>query len=50
MPSAEQFIEPRILDNPALRQDTGSKFVVEKFLSAEDTEARAKMWNRIKAS
>ncbi|NKV83128.1 hypothetical protein GS930_10430 [Rhodococcus hoagii] len=34
----------------ALRQDTGSKFVVEKFLSAEDTEARAKMWNRIKAS
>lgn len=50
MPAAEQFLEPRILENPALQQNTASKFLAEKFLSAEDTEARAKMWNRIKAS
>ncbi|MGW0175851.1 polyamine ABC transporter substrate-binding protein [Rhodococcus sp. NPDC003322] len=50
MPSAEQYIEPKILENPALQQNTASPFMAEKFLSAEDTEARAKMWNRIKAS
>lgn len=50
MPSAEQFIEPRILENPALKPSETSPFVVEKFLSAEDTEVRAKMWNRIKAN
>lgn len=50
MPSAEQYIEPEILENPALQPNPNSPFVAEKFLSAEDTEVRAKMWNRIKAN
>ncbi|WP_244928977.1 spermidine/putrescine ABC transporter substrate-binding protein [Nocardioides sp. W7] len=50
MPAAEEFIDESILTNPALQQNPDSPFVAEQFLSAEDTEIRAKMWNRIKAS
>lgn len=50
VPSAEQFIEPGILENPALQPNPNSPFLAEKFVSAEATQARAEMWNRIKAS
>lgn len=50
LPQAEEFIDESLLRNPALRHNPDSPFLAEEFVSAEATEARAKMWNRIKAS
>lgn len=50
MPDAEQYMSEEILSNPALMEDPDSPFVSLKFISAEATQARTEMWNRIKAS
>ncbi|MGO4690168.1 ABC transporter substrate-binding protein [Glaciibacter sp. 2TAF33] len=49
MPSAEPHISKDILTNPALIPNADSPFITLQFISAEATQSRAEMWNRIKA-
>lgn len=46
----EDLFSEEIRNNPALQEDPNSPFIVLEFVSADATQIRAEMWNRIKAS